>query len=349
MSKRELLQLLEQVPRPDNTNKFTKNEYKRMDIIYGALKFTIKKLIETNPDVTIHQLINFDQIGNECVGNHSGQTIVNNMCRYLKYASISESKRIGRPKLIPMDKKEDIEIYIEANEGVVTLRSIIIYCFLDCAEATLSTFLAKNLDLRCCRKIRACLLGQRQMDERYRYALSKMCVTIHFWTNIFFGDEAYFELNNCSAGQQFVYRKYGDYSKQSYFKGEVQRSRGIMAYMCISYEFGPIFIHFFEANTSVTANVYQRQIIPKIASSLVNSQSDYRVVHNEPYAFIDDNASSHWGDGSLEALSAADINSLEWPARSPDINPIEGCIGQVKEMLLEDMLYFGSDMVKFKV
>lgn len=41
------------------------------------------------------------------------------------------------------------------------------------------------------------------------------------------------------------------------------------------------------------------------------------------FVFMHDNVNSHTADVVVEYLRQAEINALGWPARSPDINPIE--------------------------
>jgi hypothetical protein len=49
----------------------------------------------------------------------------------------------------------------------------------------------------------------------------------------------------------------------------------------------------------------------------------FRGAVGDKFVFMDDNATCHRTVAVQECLESEDIQRLEWPARSPDLNPIE--------------------------
>ena len=106
--------------------------------------------------------------------------------------------------------------------------------------------------------------------------------------------------DNNNQGQRHVYRCQGDYSKDMYFKSNVQRNAGVMIYLAISYH-GPLWKHIYNAG-NITAKDYQRHILPKLSNKMVELMDEQRFIDNQPYNYLDDNCGIHWGDGSLKKL-----------------------------------------------
>ena len=102
-----------------------------------------------------------------------------------------------------------------------------------------------------------------------------------------------------------------------------------MVYLAISYE-GPLLCHVFKSG-SIKSNDYEKYVLPKLSRAMVNLMDEDRVINNIPYNYIDDNCSVHWGGTSLETAGLYGVNTLEWPARSPDLNPVENVISMMKK------------------
>lgn len=65
---------------------------------------------------------------------------------------------------------------------------------------------------------------------------------------------------------------------------------------------------------SVTASVYQKTVIPIAAKSMKASKKRF---------FMQDNARPHTAKTTMKLLEQLKLNTLNWPAHSPHLNPIE--------------------------
>eukprot|EP00834_Sanchytrium_tribonematis_P004483 NODE_223_length_12360_cov_0.266862.p8 type:complete len:123 gc:universal NODE_223_length_12360_cov_0.266862:10942-11310(+) len=98
-------------------------------------------------------------------------------------------------------------------------------------------------------------------------------------------------------------------------------------------------------NTTVTATTYQQLI----RDHMLNALTEERIIENRMYSFIYDNARVHTGRDSIDIVIGNGIDSLFWPARSPDLSPVENCIAVVKKKVWERQNEYGNNLDLFKV
>jgi hypothetical protein len=65
-----------------------------------------------------------------------------------------------------------------------------------------------------------------------------------------------------------------------------------------------------------------------LESELVDT-IDYYNLDKEEIIFQQDNAPCHTSKTTMEAFNAIEVNVMDWPAQSPDLNPIENYWGHV--------------------
>ena len=68
-------------------------------------------------------------------------------------------------------------------------------------------------------------------------------------------------------------------------------------------------------HSKINATVY-KEILKKHVPNL-------RTAINQPAVFMQDNAMCHTAKSIKTFLSEEDVTVMEWPAQSPDLNPIE--------------------------
>lgn len=83
--------------------------------------------------------------------------------------------------------------------------------------------------------------------------------------------------------------------------------------------------HFWEKEWGgITAEKYQRYFLPLV-------HQFYYGTYNPPASsFMHDNAPAHSARTTIAALNSMGIPLLKWPARSPDLNPIENVWAEMK-------------------
>lgn len=134
------------------------------------------------------------------------------------------------------------------------------------------------------------------------------------WSNVLFTDESRFALY-VSDGRQRVYRRRGERFAPCNFATNVQFGGGsVMVWGGISMD-AKTDLHVF-GRGSMNAESYIRDIL------------DMHVVPYAPFIgdnfiLMQDNARPHVANVVREYMDITGIRTMDWPARSPDLNPIE--------------------------
>lgn len=150
--------------------------------------------------------------------------------------------------------------------------------------------------------------------NRMRFAENHRNLTIVQWSSVMFSDESRFCLRS-PDGRERVRRRPGErfapccISPRTPFGGG-----GVMVWAGISFE-GRTGLIFVERGT-LTADRYTRQC-------LQDHVVPYGPFVDENFLFMHDTARPHTARIVRNFLDAVEIPVLEWPARSPDMNPIE--------------------------
>jgi hypothetical protein len=94
------------------------------------------------------------------------------------------------------------------------------------------------------------------------------------------------------------------------------------------------------SNNNVDADCYVNYVVPELKTFYDTHRSEIQArmgvegshhPDNQPL-LLQDNASIHTAAQSRQALEQAGIRTIpDFPPCSPDLNPIEGCLGLVKE------------------
>ncbi|UYV82660.1 hypothetical protein LAZ67_22000421 [Cordylochernes scorpioides] len=153
----------------------------------------------------------------------------------------------------------------------------------------------------------------------YRRARLNWCLEHHAWThdqlaNVLFSDESIFSLNTDSR-RVFIWREPGTRYHPSNIR-EIDSFRGgsLLVWAGISSSRRTP-LHIFSGGT-LTAQRYRDEI----HEPYLRPYRD-QIGHN--LIFMDDNARPHRARLVNEYLQSENIRRMDWPARSPDLNPIE--------------------------
>ncbi|KAI1001456.1 hypothetical protein K3495_g6743 [Podosphaera aphanis] len=77
---------------------------------------------------------------------------------------------------------------------------------------------------------------------------------------------------------------------------------------------------------NITSEEYSEHILPRISKWIREKREET----GQDYIFMHDNASVHKGRPAREVLDANGVESMPWPANSPDSNPIENVWSMMK-------------------
>lgn len=158
------------------------------------------------------------------------------------------------------------------------------------------------------------ILTREHRIHRLQFARDHRDWTAENWANILFTDESRYCLFS-SDRRLPVYRRDGERFSQCNFRNTTNFGGGsIMIWGGVSSEAKTELVVI--RNGSMTADRYIRFILePHVVPFAPYIGPNFRLMH--------DNARPHIANIVRNYLNEVDIRVLEWPARSPDMNPIE--------------------------
>lgn len=160
------------------------------------------------------------------------------------------------------------------------------------------------------RKIR---LTDRHKEARLGFALQHLPHDNNFWEHVIFSDEKTFQ--SSSSGNVRVYRpRNRRYHTKYTQKIETNRRFSVNIWAWISANSPGVLLHLEERFTSdVYITVLEDMMLPSVT----------QVFPEGDFVFQQDNCPVHTAHRVTEWFRNHNINVLEWPSLSPDLNPIE--------------------------
>ncbi|KAK3557198.1 hypothetical protein QTP70_024674 [Hemibagrus guttatus] len=167
------------------------------------------------------------------------------------------------------------------------------------------------------------LLNHRQRQRRLTWAKEKKNWTVAQWSKVLFLDESKFCISFGNQGPR-VWRKGGEAHNPSFLKSSVKFPHSVMIWGAMSSAgVGPLCF----LKTKVTAPVYQ-----EILEHFMLPSAD-QLFEDADFIFQQDLAPAHTAKSTKSWLNDHGVGVLDWPANSPDLNPIENIWGIVKRKM----------------
>lgn len=236
----------------------------------------------------------------------------------------------GRPAILDDRIKRRIAREMLQNPSP-SLRQLVQSLGLSCSPQTVLSFLVDE-GFRYVPMLKAPLLLDRHKQTRKIWAKKMLCdlaLNKLDLRNITFSDEKRFLLDG-PDGCRYYWAKAGDIRN---FFGKKVFSRGLIVWGGIGYG-GTTAICIKEQN--INAEVY-RDIL----------HSSYLRFHQPGFILMQDNATPHVANSTLQFLEEEGVRVLDWPACSPDCNPIENIWGiMVKRLYIQGTAYNSIEDLK---
>ncbi len=160
------------------------------------------------------------------------------------------------------------------------------------------------------------LLNHRQRQRRLTWAKEKKNWTVAQWSKVLFSDESKFCISFGNQGPR-VWRKGGEAHSPSCMKSSVKFPQSVMIWGAMSSAgVGPLCF----LKTNVTAPVYQ-----EILEHFMLPSAD-QLFKDADFIFQQDLAPAHTTKSTKSWLNDHGVGVLDWPANSPDLNPIENLV-----------------------
>ncbi len=167
------------------------------------------------------------------------------------------------------------------------------------------------------------LLNHRQRQKRLTWAVEKKNWTVAQWSKVLFSDESKFRISFGNQGPR-VWRKSGEAQNPCCLKSSVKFPQSVMIWAAMSSAgVGPLCF----LKSTVNAAIYQ-----EILEHFMLPSAD-KLYGDADFIFQQDLAPAHTAKGTKSWFNDHGVGVLDWPANSPDLNPIENLWGIVKRKM----------------
>ncbi len=167
------------------------------------------------------------------------------------------------------------------------------------------------------------LLNQRQRQKHLTWAVEKKNWTVAQWSKVLFSDESKFCISFGNQGPR-VWRKSGEAQNPCCLKSSVKFPQSVMIWAAMSSAgVGPLCF----LKSTVNAAIYQ-----EILEHFRLPSAD-KLYGDADFIFQQDLAPAHTAKGTKSWFNDHGVTVLDWPANSPDLNPIENLWGIVKRKM----------------
>ncbi len=164
------------------------------------------------------------------------------------------------------------------------------------------------------------LLNQRQRQKRLTWAVEKKNWTVAQWSKVLFSDESKFCISFGNQGPR-VWMKSGEAQNPCCLKSSVKFPQSVMIWTAMSSAgVGPLCF----LKSTVNAAIYQ-----EILEHFMLPSAD-KLYGDADFIFQQDLAPAHTAKGTKSWFNDHGVTVLDWPANSPDLNPVENLWGIVK-------------------
>ncbi len=167
------------------------------------------------------------------------------------------------------------------------------------------------------------LLNQRQRQKHLTWAVEKNNWTVAQWSKVLFSDESKFFISFGNQGPR-VWRKSGEAQNPCCLKSSVKFPQSVMIWAAMSSAgVGPLCF----LKSTVNAAIYQ-----ELLEHFMLPSAD-KLYGDADFIFQQDLAPAHTAKGTKSWFNDHGVTVLDWPANSPDLNPIENLWGIVKRKM----------------
>lgn len=172
------------------------------------------------------------------------------------------------------------------------------------------------------------ILSKFHKSERVRIASSWIAQNVD-WKKVVFTDEKKFNLDGPDSWSSYI-----DENREIYANRRQNKGGGIMVWGIVTYHG---YFHAIEMIGNFDSEFYCSYIIDTVKPVLDEIFGD------ENYIFQQDNAPIHKSLITMDHCAEINLNDLEWPARSPDLNIIENVWSMLQRHVYDENCQFNTE------
>jgi len=169
-------------------------------------------------------------------------------------------------------------------------------------------------------------LTKDHIASRYKFATEHLDWDVDKWSNVMFSDETIFSMVG-SFGRQWYYKRPTRKRLEPHMIKETVQSGGgkLMMWGCMTY-YGLGDACWIKENLNAERYV-------EILSDYVPASRDWYGMEVKDFVFQHDNSKIHTSWIATKFLKERKIKVLDWPSRSPELNPIENLWSEIERRL----------------
>jgi hypothetical protein len=219
-------------------------------------------------------------------------------------------------KLSPTDKRRIVSSITSGKvENAVQATHFINSALSSPISAQTVRNVLKSASLKAVVKKKKPLLSVKHRQHRLAFALKHKYWTVEDWTRVIWSDET--KINRIgSDGRKYVWKLSGQPLQNKEVQGTVKFGRGsLMVWGCMSWNGVGILAEVEgRMNAEQYVSILEDNLLPTMENSGISEKS---------IIFQQDNDPKHTSKRAKKWLESQGIKLLDWPAQSPDLNPIE--------------------------
>lgn len=179
-------------------------------------------------------------------------------------------------------------------------------------------------------------LTKKMVLRRLKFARKYKDASVDFWDRVFFADESYIEINPSTVMNSIRRFPTTDPLLPSLTRKRLKYPLKVMIWSCFNANgIGRIHICEGSMTSEKYKNVLEKYLLPSI--------NDLGV--KDPI-LLDDSARPHRTQLIKNWLDQNQIESVEWPGNSPDLNPIENLWGILKHKIRKTTIFTKRTLIE---